>query len=125
MFDIHRFSLHLGTTAHRLPFNRNDEVEMEFVGPVELSVVRARLRTAFSTRDHVTHILFDGSVIGRMVVRSEAQNRSIYVGIASWNGRSFDVEASSSSRLLNKLARTITDLLASEHPLKPAAEMTA
>jgi hypothetical protein len=86
---------------------------MEYTGPIEQEAIRSALRAAFSARDSATHILFDGSVIGQMVARPEpGSRRTVYVGRVVWQDRPMEVEAASSSRLLNRVASVIAESLA-------------
>jgi hypothetical protein len=93
---------------------------MDNTGPVELQTIRAGLRAAFSAKDSATHLLFNGSVIGQMVTRPEpGSRRVVYVGRLLWQDRAIEVEAASSSRLLNKIASVIVDCLTgTAHPVK-------
>jgi hypothetical protein len=86
---------------------------MEYTGPIKQEAIRAVLRAAFSAKDSATHILFDGSVIGQMVARPEpGSRRTVYVGRVVWQDRPMEVEAASSSRLLNRVASVIAESLA-------------
>jgi hypothetical protein len=96
---------------------------MEYTGPIEQEAIRSALRAAFSARDSATHILFDGSVIGQMVARPEpGSSRTIYVGRVVWQDRPLEVEAASSSRLLNKVASVIAESIAMCIPKQPEME---
>jgi hypothetical protein len=96
---------------------------MEYTGPIEHEAIRAVLRAAFSAKDSATHILFDGSVIGQMVARPEpGSRRTVYVGQVVWQDRPMEVEAASSSRLLNRVASAIAESLAMCVPKIPEME---
>ncbi len=93
---------------------------MEYNGPTEAEAIRGGLRTAFSSKDSATHILFDGSVIGQMVARPEPGSpRTLYIGLIEWRDQSIKIEAKSSSRLLKKLATLIAQSLTQDVPPPP------
>ncbi|MCZ7862405.1 hypothetical protein O9X98_13610 [Agrobacterium salinitolerans] len=107
---------------------------MAYNGPVTRDAIRDGLKTKWDSPSRETKILLDGERIGRVVtygkkdtmrVSKTGLRPTVYRGWASLNDHTFNIEASSTGSLLNKLAVEISRALRTDRkaaPVEPDAE---